>query len=137
MIAFLIPCLASTCNPNGTDEEDISKKKIFTYEELLKAKEKGQVSKSVELITNLSLLVILGMITAMWPKILFELKNISTHLLVYAAKNPFDLDHIVNLQQSILTKLLNLWLPFALVTVMTIVLATISQTGLVWSTTPI
>lgn len=104
---------------------------------LQKSKEKGQVSKSIELTTSLSLLVMLGMITALWPKVLFELKAIMTQLLKQAFNTPFKLDYIANLQNHFLSKLVSLWLPFALATILTIILVTIAQTGLVWSFSPL
>lgn len=104
---------------------------------LQKSKEKGQVSKSIELTTSLSLLVMLGMVTALWPKVLFELKALMTQLLTQAFNTPFKVDYITHLQTHFLSKLLNLWLPFALATLMTIILVTVAQTGLIWSFTPL
>ncbi|MFI4963283.1 MAG: flagellar biosynthesis protein FlhB [Legionellales bacterium] len=104
---------------------------------LQKAKEKGQVSKSTELTTSLSLLVLLGMITALWPKTLLEIQALMRHLLISAGTVPLSVDKINQLQQFILTKISNLWLPFALTGGMAIILITLAQTGLVWSTTPL
>ena len=57
---------------------------------LQKAKEKGQVSKSHELITSFSSLVILGLITALWPQYLIEIQKLLRHLLYYAAHIQFN-----------------------------------------------
>jgi flagellar biosynthetic protein FlhB/flagellar biosynthetic protein FliR/FlhB len=48
-----------------------------TPHKLRKAKEKGQVSKSMELTTCAALFVMLGMLSALWPKQLHELQNMS------------------------------------------------------------
>ncbi|MDR3443398.1 MAG: EscU/YscU/HrcU family type III secretion system export apparatus switch protein [Legionella sp.] len=104
---------------------------------LQKAKEKGQVSKSVELTTCISLLVLLGMITALWPKKLTELQDLVRQLFYFASHLQFSLDNISHLNQFILTKIINLWLPFALTGCLAVILASLAQTGIVWSTTPL
>lgn len=104
---------------------------------LQKAKEKGQVSKSVELNTCISLLILLGLITALWPKQLKEIQELFRHLLYKASQLQFTLDQITHLHQFILSKLIALWLPFALTAGLAIILGSISQTGLVWSATPL
>lgn len=106
-----------------------------TAYKLQKAKEKGQVSKSIELTTSLSLLILLGTITALWPKQLKEIQALLRHLLYFAAHIQFNIDTLMQLHQFILTQLLNLWLPVALASGLTLILVTIAQTGLVWSTT--
>lgn len=108
-----------------------------TAYKLQKAKEKGQVSKSTELNTCIFLLIILCLITGLWPKHLGEIQNLLRHLLYYAGHIQFNLDTISNLQHFILIKMTLLWLPFALAGIMAIVLTTIAQTGLVWSTIPL
>lgn len=104
---------------------------------LQKAKEKGQVSKSVELNTCISLLVILGMITALWPTQLQDIQNLLRHLLTNASHIQLNIDNIIQIQQLILTKLTTLWLPFALAGILAIILSTVAQTGIVWSTIPL
>jgi flagellar biosynthetic protein FlhB/flagellar biosynthetic protein FliR/FlhB len=104
---------------------------------LQKAKEKGQVSKSVELTTCLSLLVILGMIAALWPRTAQEIQDLMRHVLDHAANYPLNLDNVHYLLVLILTKLTNLWLPLALAGGLAIVLGTMAQTGLLWSSTPL
>ena len=108
-----------------------------TAYKLHKAKEKGQVSKSVELNTCISLLVMLGMITALWPNQLQEIQNLMRHLLNNAANFQVTIDNISRIQQFILSKMITLWLPLALAGGLAIVLSTMAQTGLVWSTTPL
>ncbi|CEG57434.1 EscU/YscU/HrcU family type III secretion system export apparatus switch protein [Legionella fallonii] len=104
---------------------------------LQKAKEKGQVSKSIELTTCISLLVMLSMITALWPQQLKEIRNLLHQLLENIAHVQFSSDHICQLFQLIFTKLITLWLPFALAGGLAIILGTIIQTGMVWSTAPL
>lgn len=104
---------------------------------LQKAKEKGQVSKSLELTSGLSFLVILGILTALWPKTAEEIKLLMVHLLQNAPNLYWDLHAINSLAQFILLKLISLWLPLVLCIVLAIILATIAQTGLVWTTTPL
>lgn len=104
---------------------------------LQKAKEKGQVNKSIELNTCVSLLVMFIMITALWPKQLEDIQNLLRHLLNNTSHIQFNIDRISHMHQFILTKLINLWLPFALAGVLAIILSTVAQTGIVWSTTPL
>jgi flagellar biosynthetic protein FlhB len=108
-----------------------------TPHKLQKAKEKGQVSKSVELNTCVALLVMLALITALWPKQLKEIQDLMRHLLSFAAHVQFTLDNINHIHQFILSKLVSLWLPFTIATLLALVLTSIAQTGLVWSATPL
>lgn len=108
-----------------------------TQYKLQKAKEKGQVSRSTELVTNISLLVFLGMMTALWPKHIHELRELIRHLFYLAGHLQFSLEHIQQIQQYLLSQILSLWLPFAMTRVLAIVLANLAQTGVVWSTTPL
>ncbi|RUR18221.1 EscU/YscU/HrcU family type III secretion system export apparatus switch protein [Legionella sp. km535] len=104
---------------------------------LQKAKEKGQASKSIELTTCTALLVMIGMISALWPKQLYEIKSMLRHILHFATHLQFNSDNIMHLQQFILSQLLSLWLPFALASGLTIILCTLAQTGIIWSTVPL
>lgn len=104
---------------------------------LQKAKEKGQVSKSMELTTAGSLLVMLMVTTALWPKQLGEIQALFRHLLYIASDVQFNVDTIIHLHQLLLIQLISLWLPFALATGLAIILITIAQTGIVWSVTPL
>lgn len=104
---------------------------------LLKAKEKGQVSKSVELTTCVFLLVLLGIETALWPKQLHEIKELMRHLFYLAAHMKFSQDNLSHLQQFILAQFISLWLPFALAGTLAIALANTAQSGFVWSSAPL
>lgn len=108
-----------------------------TSYKLQKAKERGQVSKSVELTTCISLLIMLGLVTALWSKQLQELRTMFCHLLHLATNLQFSIDVISHLHQFILSQLLSMWLPFALAGVLTIILANLAQSGIVWSITPL
>lgn len=101
---------------------------------LQKAREQGQVNKSTELVTCIFLLVLLGLGTALWPSFLLQLKSLLKHLLYLNARISFSVDTISQLQQFILAKIIFLWLPFALAAMLVIALATLVQTGFVWST---
>jgi len=104
---------------------------------LQKAKEKGQVCKSIEITTCVNFLVMIGLISALWPKKLNEIQALLCRVLYLAAHIQFNIDTINQLHQFILNQLLNLWLPFALASAGAIILANMAQTGLVWSTTPL
>ncbi len=104
---------------------------------LQKAKEKGQVSKSVELTTCISLLVLCLLINALWSKQSGEIQTLIRQLLQSASNIRFTIDTISQLHQYILSQLINLWLPFALAGALAIILGTIAQTGVVWSATPL
>lgn len=102
---------------------------------LQKARGKGQVSKSIELTTCLSMLVFLGMMTALWSKTILDIEHLQRYLLLHASNLQWNLDDINKLHQLIFIKLTNWWLPFALAGGLVTVLSTMAQTGLVWSTT--
>ncbi|MFJ1268002.1 flagellar biosynthesis protein FlhB [Legionella lytica] len=108
-----------------------------TPHKLQKAKEKGQVSKSIELTTCAALFVMLGILSALWPKQLHELQNMFRHLLQLAAHLQFSIDNINHLQQFIFGQFISLWLPFALAGSLATILTNLAQTGVVWSTTPL
>lgn len=104
---------------------------------LQKAKEQGQVSKSVELNTSIFLLVLLLVSMALWPSFLMELKALTKHLLYLNTRIPFSVDSMGQLQQFVLSRLTYLWIPLALAGILTIILSTIAQTGFVWSGKPL
>lgn len=104
---------------------------------LQKAKEQGQVSKSIELNTCVFMLVLLGVGTALWPTSLYQAKQLIKHVFYLNARMPFSVDTMSQLQQFLLSKLTFLWLPFALAGMLSIVLSTIAQTGFVWSGKPL
>ncbi|MFA6302458.1 MAG: EscU/YscU/HrcU family type III secretion system export apparatus switch protein, partial [Legionella sp.] len=104
---------------------------------LKKAKEQGQVSKSIDLNTNLSLLIILGMITALWPKTIAEIQRLMRALLISSGTITLSLDASQQLFTLILNTLCSLWLPFALAATLSIILSSIAQTGLIWSSKPL
>ena len=104
---------------------------------LQKAKELGQVSKSMELNTCVFMLVLFGVATALAPTTLFQIKQLITHLFYLTAHMPFSVDTMTQLQHVLLLKLTDLWLPFALAGVLSIILSTLAQTGFVWSAKPL
>jgi flagellar biosynthetic protein FlhB/flagellar biosynthetic protein FliR/FlhB len=104
---------------------------------LQKAKEKGQVSKSVELTTCISLLVICLLMNSLWPKQLGVIQNLLRQILLAAPQIQFNIDNISHLHQYILSQLISLWAPFALAGGLAIILGTVAQTGMVWSATPL
>ena len=104
---------------------------------LQKAKEKGQVSKSIEVNTCIFLLVMLGMGISFWPKLTHEIQLLMRHLLNKAAYINFTSGSLNQIHQFALAKIITLWAPLALAGVLTIILCTMAQTGLVWSPTPL
>jgi len=107
-----------------------------TAYKLQKAKEKGQVSKSIELTTSFFLIAMLIASTALWPS-LARLIALLTHLLDLTTRFSLTFDNLLKLKHFILANLLNLWLPFALATVLSLILASLSQTGFVWTIVPL
>lgn len=108
-----------------------------TPHKLQKAKEQGQVSKSIELNTCIFLLVMVLISIALWPSFLAQFKELLTHLLYLTARIPFSVDSTGHLHQFLLAKITFMWIPFALAGILTIVLSTIAQTGFVWSGKPL
>jgi len=101
---------------------------------LQKAKEKGQVSKSIELNTTILLIGLLLVCNALWPTVLEQIKSLLLQLFISAVQEPFQCDQIIKLLQFILSNLITLWLPFALTVFFCFALSNIAQTGFVWST---
>ena len=118
---------------NGMSEKT---EKATPYK-LQKAKEQGQVSKSTELNTCVSMLVLLGVGISLSPSSLFQIKQLMTHLFYLNTHMPFSVDTMSQLQQFLLSKLTCLWLPFALAGMLAIILSTVAQTGFVWSGKPL
>lgn len=108
-----------------------------TSYKLKKAKEQGQVSKSTELNTCIFMLVLLTSSVALWPSYLNQIKELLTHLLSLNAHLHFSIAGMSQLQQFLLSKILVLWLPFALAGMLSIAASTIIQTGFVWSGKPL
>lgn len=101
---------------------------------LQKAKEKGYVNKSIELNSTLILIGLLNVTSALWPSVLQHIKALMMHLFFFATHLPMSIDNLDKLQQFFLSTLIRLWLPFALTSILLLVLSTIAQTGFVWST---
>lgn len=104
---------------------------------LQKAKEQGMVSKSVELTSCFFLCVMLGVFVSLGPVNTQTFQILLKRLLIISTKISFTLDTLTQLQQNILTNLLYFWAPFAFAGILTIILATIAQTGVVFSTKPL
>jgi flagellar biosynthetic protein FlhB len=104
---------------------------------LQKAKEHGQVSKSTELISCVLMLISLGVAIALGPSILTQLRHLILNLFYLTAHVQFSIDTMNHLQQFVWLKLIALWLPFALAGMLAIILATVAQTGFVWSAKPL
>lgn len=105
-----------------------------TPHKLKKAKEKGQVNKSNELSTCISLLVVVLLMSLLWTPYLSQLAILCQKTLSLAGQMSFTPANIVKLHQWIMKTLLLLWLPVALTMLLGISLCTIAQTGFVWST---
>lgn len=104
---------------------------------LKKAKEQGQVSKSQELISCVFLLVLLTVSIVLWPSFLTNIKALCRQLLNINARLLFSIDSTSHLQHLLLLKITFLWLPFALAGLLAVAIATIAQTGFVWSGKPL
>lgn len=100
---------------------------------LQKAKEQGQVSKSLELNTCVFLLVLLITAYALWPAFLLQIKNLFKSLFHLSGRIPFGVDAMGHLQTVLFSQLTALWVPFAVAGLLAIVLSTTLQTGFVWS----
>ncbi|MBA3536280.1 MAG: EscU/YscU/HrcU family type III secretion system export apparatus switch protein [Tatlockia sp.] len=104
---------------------------------LQKAKEKGRVSKSIDLNTSVLLIVMVIVGSTLWRPLLKQLTSMMTHLFYLAAHFSLSIDTIVKTQRFLLSTLINLWFPFALAALLSITVATIAQTGFVWSMHPL
>lgn len=108
-----------------------------TAYKLQKAKEKGQVSKSQELTACLAMICLFSLMMVLWPRTLMAINGLLGQSLHLINRLRLNLDSIMHLQQFVMTKLLVLWLPLALVALLSVILITLAQTGFVWSFHPL
>ncbi len=113
------------------------KTETATPYQLKKAKERGQVSKSVELNSCVFLLAMLATATALSTASLTSIKALCMNLVLFTARISINVDTTLHLMNYLLLSLISLWIPYALSGMVSIILASIAQTGLVWSATPI
>lgn len=104
---------------------------------LKKARKNGQVSKSTELNTCVFLLVLFSISIALGPSCFNQIKELLTHLIQLNSRMQFSIDNLSKLQFFIMSKIIFLWLPFAISGLLSITLSNIVQTGFVWSLKPI
>lgn len=104
---------------------------------LKKAKDRGQANKSADAVTFFYLLIMLGLIASLWPRLLIEFKQLLRHLLSLAANLHPNASNLGDLNQWLIPHMINLWLPIALAGLLTLILTNIVQTGFVWSTKPL
>ena len=81
------------------------------------------------------MLVLLTTGIALLPSVLIQIKAVIKHLFYLNSHMIFSVDLMGQLLRSILLKITSLWLPFALIGVLSIALTTIAQIGFVWSGT--
>lgn len=105
-----------------------------TAHKLKKAKEKGQVNKSNEVIIYVSLLSTLSIISVLWPKQISVLKSTMIQLFHFAGHFNYTSHNVTYLNHIISTELMSLWFPIAGIALITIILCTLVQTGFTWST---
>jgi flagellar biosynthetic protein FlhB/flagellar biosynthetic protein FliR/FlhB len=108
-----------------------------TAYKLQKAKEQGQVSKSTELNSCIFLFILLIVASVLWPANWLWLKELVRHLFYLTSHFPFSVDAIGQLNQLLFKQLISIWLPFALTGLLAVIIATIAQTGFVWSWKPL
>lgn len=108
-----------------------------TSYKLQKAKEKGQIGKSLEMNTNLFLLLMLGVVTVLWPRFFIELKWIVRQLLILSSTFDFSVGHISQLHHWLISQFIAHYLPFAMAAWLAIALIHIAQNGIIWTTKPL
>jgi flagellar biosynthetic protein FlhB/flagellar biosynthetic protein FliR/FlhB len=108
-----------------------------TEYKLRKAREKGQVNKSAELNSSLTLLMLCAVMAALWQPTLTELESICRQVLYLAGHLTLTSDTLVCLLQILHGQLLQIGLPFALTGMLVFILVSLLQTGLVWSAQPL
>ncbi len=100
---------------------------------LKKAKERGQVSKSMEINTSVLMLLALATAAILLPDAQQQLSQLCHDLIVNAGQYPLSIHSLQYTMNHIYYVLLSLWLPFALTLLITAALVSVSQTGLIWS----
>ncbi|MCW8451416.1 EscU/YscU/HrcU family type III secretion system export apparatus switch protein [Legionella quinlivanii] len=113
------------------------KTETATAYKLKKAKEKGQVSKSSELINTTQLAVILLLLWLYGTKGWQQMLAVSQEQLHLTGHLHFSLKTVTYIFKLLTTNLLYLWLPFALILVATTIVCSLVQTGFVWSAAPL
>lgn len=108
-----------------------------TAYKLKKGREQGRVSKSIELNTSVFLLLMLGVSGVLWPSVMSHMELWFERFILLSNRFTLSFEHVVYLQRQLLTSLLSLWLPFALAGSIIIVMTSLSQTGFIFSLTPL
>jgi flagellar biosynthetic protein FlhB len=108
-----------------------------TPDKLQKAKESGHVNKSTELSTCVMLFILLGFTQSIWPSTFETIKNTLGQLFYLNTRLAFNAQNIIHLLNLLAEKLLSLWLPFAIIALLAIIVSTIAQTGPVWTFHPL
>ncbi|QBR84001.1 EscU/YscU/HrcU family type III secretion system export apparatus switch protein [Legionella israelensis] len=104
---------------------------------LKKAKERGQVAKSNELNTILTLFIFCLLSLALWQQLFNDLLALFKKIIISSFDFHYSITHIHGLFYALYSSLLSHWLPFALAIALSIILSTIGQTGFVWSVKPL
>lgn len=104
---------------------------------LQKAKEKGQVNKSMELTNTVFLFISVMVGIALFPLALHQIRTMMIALFSLENSQVASIDKLIKLEQFLFAKMILLWLPFAVSCMLAVILVTIVQTGFVWSTTPL
>jgi flagellar biosynthetic protein FlhB/flagellar biosynthetic protein FliR/FlhB len=108
-----------------------------TPHKLNKAREQGQVAKSTDFISSLTLLTSLILITALWSTDLQKISSNLSQLLISSHDFHFTLTNITQLFNTLLLSTVSMLLPLGLAIIITVILSTVVQTGFVWSTKPL
>ncbi|KTC68295.1 flagellar biosynthetic protein FlhB [Legionella birminghamensis] len=108
-----------------------------TAYKLKKAKEKGQVSKSADLINTSQLLICLLLLCITGASTWQQIIQLCSQQFLLAGHLVFSVSKISSLMRLLITGLLTLWMPFALILIATAMITSILQTGFVWSAAPL
>lgn len=115
----------------------MEKSEKATQYKLDKAREQGQVAKSVELNAAISLLTCIIVLSALWKTDLITLKHLMSNLLINSGNFHFTLTSLNALFKLLLMSICLQALPLGFSIILNIILTTIVQTGFVWSTKPL
>lgn len=104
---------------------------------LQKAREKGQVCKSVELNTCIFLLITSNAIAALLPASLQQIQQILRGILAMSGDTHFSSHSIMQVITLASSTLLALWLPICLAAFVSLIVGNIGQTGFIWTFQPV
>lgn len=121
----------------ANNQQDQDRSEQATPFKLKEAKNRGQVNKSTEVNSLLSLVALLGVLYLVGESLIIGKLNLFKVLLSQADTYIFDVTHIMSLYEAIVSQLASLFWPMALALIFVGIASNVSQTGPIFTLFPI